>query len=128
MGKIVDQMTDSMGSITSMIVILAAIVYVVLMYLLTKTVIDRSARSISYMKVFGYRSREVNSLYIRPITIAVVVSLLLCLPIIVAFLTWLVGIVFMQYNGNSRSSYPPCNWYGRWALASYATQPSLLFM
>lgn len=100
MGKIVDQMTDSMGSITSMIVILAAIVYVVLMYLLTKTVIDRSARSISYMKVFGYRFREVNSLYIRPITIAVVVSLLLCLPIIVAFLTWLVGIVFMQYNGN----------------------------
>lgn len=100
MGKIVDQMTDSMGSITSMIVVLAAIVYVVLMYLLTKTVIDRSARSISYMKVFGYRSREVNSLYIRPITIAVIVSLLLCLPIIVAFLTWLVGIVFMQYNGN----------------------------
>ena len=52
------------------------------------------------MKVFGYRSREVDALYIRPITIAVVASLLLCLPIIVAFLTWLVKFVFMQYNGN----------------------------
>lgn len=100
MNKIVDQMTDSMGSITSLLVMLAVIIYVVLMYLLTKTVIDRSARSISYMKVFGYRSREVNALYIRPITIAVVASLLLCLPIIVAFLTWLVKFVFMQYNGN----------------------------
>ena len=100
MNKIVNQMTDSMGSITGLLVTLAATVYVVLMYLLTRTVIDRSARSISYMKVFGYRSREVDALYIRPITIAVVASLLLCLPIIVAFLTWLVKFVFMQYNGN----------------------------
>lgn len=100
MDKIVAQLSDSMGSMTGLMVVLAAIIYVVLMYLLTKTVIDRSARSISYMKVFGYRSREVNRLYIHSITVTVVASLLLCLPIIVLFLTWLVKFVFMEYNGN----------------------------
>ncbi|NGM17457.1 FtsX-like permease family protein [Eggerthellaceae bacterium zg-893] len=100
MDKIVAQLSDSMGSITGMLVVLAAIIYVVLMYLLTKTVIDRSARSISYMKVFGYRPREVNRLYIRSITITVVASLLLCLPVIALFLAGLVKLVFMGYNGN----------------------------
>lgn len=100
MDKIVAQLSDSMGSMTGLLVALAAIIYVVLMYLLTKTVIDRSARSISYMKVFGYRPVEVNRLYIRSITVTVFASLLLCLPVIVLFLTWLVKFVFMEYNGN----------------------------
>lgn len=107
MDKIVAQMTDSMGSMTSMLTVLAAIIYVVLMYLLTKTVIDRSARSISYMKVFGYRAGEIDALYIRSITVCVVVSLIASLPIIIAFLTWLVKVVFMEYSGNFEVVVPP---------------------
>ena len=107
MDKIVEQMTDSMGSVTSMLTALAAIIYLVLMYLLTKTVIDRSARSISYMKVFGYRPGEIDGLYIRSITITVVASLVACLPLIVAFLAWLVKLVFMEYDGNFEVAVPP---------------------
>ncbi len=50
-------------------------IFLIFIYLLTKTVIDRSARAISYMKVFGYRDGETNKLYIRSITWTVVVSL-----------------------------------------------------
>lgn len=100
MDKIVEQMTDSMGSMTGLLVALAAIIYVVLIYLLTKTVIDRAARSISYLKVFGYRSSEINRLYIRSISATVAASLVACLPLVVAFLTFLLGVVFMKYNGN----------------------------
>lgn len=100
MDEIVEQMTDSMGSMTGLLTVLAAIIYVVLMYLLTKTVIDRAARSISYLKVFGYRSSEINRLYIRSITVAVAASLILSLPVIMAFLTFLVRLVFAEYNGN----------------------------
>ena len=50
-------------------------IFLIFIYLLTKTVIDRSTRAISYMKVFGYRDGETNKLYIRSITWTVVVSL-----------------------------------------------------
>ncbi|MCI8366105.1 MAG: ABC transporter permease [Eggerthellaceae bacterium] len=107
MQKIVDQMQNSMGSMTYLLTTLAAIVYVVLMYLLTKTVIDRNARAISYLKVFGYRSAEINRLYLRSITDAVVVSVVASLPIVVALITLLVKVVFMEYSGNFEVVVPP---------------------
>lgn len=100
MDKISLQMKDSMGSISSLMMGIAIPIYLILVYLLTKTVIDRSARAISYMKVFGYRNREVNKLYIRSITTTVIASLIVCLPIIYYLLSVLLKVVFMSYNGN----------------------------
>lgn len=100
MARISDQMTNSMSGIQNTMIGLSVIIYFILMYLLTKTVIDRNARSISYMKVFGYRDREVNHLYTRTITIAVIASLIACLPLIAWTLTYLVKVMFMSYPGN----------------------------
>ena len=105
--KISDQLETSMGKVMFMMMGMAVPIYLILVYLLTKTVIDRSARSISYMKVFGYRNREVNGLYIRPITYWVLISLVLSLPLIVALLTGLLTIVFMNYAGNFAIIIPP---------------------
>ena len=100
MSKIGEQMQDSMGDIMNMITAVAVIIFVILMYLLTKTIIDRSARAISYMKVFGYRSGEINQLYLRAISTTVIISLIVCLPIIVWLIILLVKIAFMAYPGN----------------------------
>lgn len=70
------------------------------MYLLTKAVIDRSARSISYMKVFGYRDGEISHLYIRSITLCVVAALLLSQPVIIGSLTAIFRSMLLAYNGN----------------------------
>lgn len=98
-----------MGEMASFILYLAVFIYIVLMYLLTKTVIDGSARSISYMKVFGYHSREINKYYVNAITIAVALSLLLSLPVICAIIPGLVKIVFMFYSGNFVPVVSPMN-------------------
>ncbi len=100
MDKIGAQMQDSMGDIVGLLVIVSALIYLILMYLLTKTVIDHSARAISYMKVFGYRDREINRLYLRSITATVMVSLVACLPLIIGGLALLFKVVFMSYSGN----------------------------
>ena len=105
--KMSDQLETSMGKIMFMMMAMAIPVYLILVYLLTKTVIDRSARSISYMKVFGYRNREVNGLYIRPITYWVLFSLVASLPLIVALITTLLRFVFMSYAGNFPLIIPP---------------------
>ena len=106
MRKIANQMEDSMGELMGMVVGMAVVIYFIMMYLLTKTVIDRSARSISYMKVFGYRDREINKLYVRSITMTVAISLVVSLPIVIWAVCLFAEVVFMNYSGNFAINIP----------------------
>lgn len=100
MMKVADQMISSFSKVVSLLVGIALLVFFVVMYLLTKTVLDRSARSISYMKVFGYRNKEVNRLYLNPLTVMVVVSLILSLPLVLALITSIFKTMLLSYPGN----------------------------
>ncbi|MCM1157315.1 MAG: FtsX-like permease family protein [Bacteroidales bacterium] len=59
----------------------SAFIFAVVMYLMMKVMIDRSAMSISLMKVFGYRKGEVRKLYLNGNLLIVVVSALLGIPL-----------------------------------------------
>lgn len=95
-----DQFVGMMSKMIGMMVGLAVFIFLLFMYLLTKAVIDHSARSISYMKVFGYRDSEISHLYIRSITLCVAVSLVLSLPVIIGSLTAIFRSMLLAYNGN----------------------------
>ena len=95
-----DQMQESFGSMMSMVVAFAIPVYLILVYLLTKTVIDRSSRYISYMKVFGYHDNEISRLYVRAITVTVLVSLVGSLPFVLWLVRFFVTFVMDRYSGN----------------------------
>lgn len=94
--QFVGMMDDMIGMLTG----LSVFIFLVFIYLLTKSVIDRSARSISYMKVFGYRDPEISRLYVRSITLTVIVSLVVCQPLIIGGLTLLFRAMLLAYNGN----------------------------
>lgn len=94
------QLQSSMGALASTLLYAVVPLFLILIYLLTKTVIDRSARAISYMKVFGYHDREISKLYIHSITATVLVSLVACLPIIVGALSLIMEIMMSKYSGN----------------------------
>ena len=94
------QLQDSIGAMAGSLLYAVVPLFLILIYLLTKTVIDRSARAISYMKVFGYHDREISKLYIRSITITVLVSLVACLPMLVGVLDVLVKVLMSRYTGN----------------------------
>ena len=100
MDAIGEQFTGMMDDMIGMLVGMSVFIFLVFMYLLTKSVIDHSARSISYMKVFGYRDREVSKLYVRSITWCVVVSLIVCQPRIIASLTAIFKAMLLSYSGN----------------------------
>lgn len=100
MDAIGDQFTGMMNDLIGMMVALSVFIFLIFMYLLTKSIIDRSARAISYMKVFGYRDTEISKLYVRSITITVAVSLILLQPIIIASLTAIFKAMLMDYSGN----------------------------
>ena len=95
-----DQFIGMMSNLIGMMVGLSVFIFLLFMYLLTKAVIDRSARSISYMKVFGYRDGEISHLYIRSITLCVVAALVLSQPVIIGSLTAIFRSMLLAYNGN----------------------------
>lgn len=100
MDAIGEQFVGMMDDMIGMLVGLSVFIFLVFMYLLTKSVIDRSARAISYMKVFGYRDSEISRLYLRSITLTVIVSLVVCQPLIIGGLTLLFRAMLLAYNGN----------------------------
>ena len=95
-----DQMQSSMGGIASTMLYMAIPIYLILIYLLTKTVIDRSARYISYMKVFGYHNGEISKLYVRSITVTVLMSLVASLPLVIWIVALFVRVIMDSYAGN----------------------------
>ncbi|WP_442856156.1 FtsX-like permease family protein [Butyrivibrio sp. AE3003] len=56
--------------------------FIVLIYLLSKLIIERNVQSISMAKILGYTGKEVAALYIVPTALVVVASLLISYPIL----------------------------------------------
>ena len=79
--KISRQLDVSMGSMMGLINGFAIMIYMVLIYLLSKIIIEKNAQSISMVKILGYTNGEISRLYIMSTSIVVVICLLLSLPI-----------------------------------------------
>lgn len=76
-----DQMTDSMGGIFPMVAGFALLLYMLLVYLLSKIIIEKNAGAVSMVKILGYRTREIARLYLSSTAAVVVLSLLASLPL-----------------------------------------------
>lgn len=72
---------EQMMPMVSTLTIVSALIFVVVMYLMMKVMIDRSAMSISLMKVFGYRKKEVRKLYLNGNLLIVAASALIGIPL-----------------------------------------------
>lgn len=59
----------------------SVLIFAVVMYLMMKVMIDRSALSISMLKVFGYRKKEIGKLYLNGNLLVVAVSAVLGIPL-----------------------------------------------
>ena len=72
--KMAKQLDHSMGGYMNYFKVICIILGVVIIYLLTKILIERNVVSISMVKVLGYTNKEINSLYIRMTSLVVIVS------------------------------------------------------
>ena len=101
LSKISRQLLISMGNLMYLVDAFAVAIFVIMIYLLSKIIIEKNAQSISMTKILGYRSREVARLYILSTTTVVILSLLLTLPLINIGLQW----VFKEYVRSSMSGW-----------------------
>lgn len=79
--KLSRQLTVSMGSMMYLVDGFCVGMFVVLMYLISKVIIEKNAQSVSMAKILGYSDREINSLYIHSITVATIACILITIPV-----------------------------------------------
>ena len=64
-----------------MVVGLSVLIFGIVMYLMIKVMIDRSAQNIALMKVFGYRKKEIKKLYLDGNFYMIVIGALISVPL-----------------------------------------------
>ncbi len=79
--KVSRQLEVSMGEMMILVEGFAVLIFVVVLYLLSKIIIEKNAGSISMAKILGYSDREIQGLYIQSTTIVTVFCLAISLPI-----------------------------------------------
>ena len=72
---------DMMKPMVSLLLGLSALIFVVVMYLMVKVMVDRSAFSIALVKIFGFRRREIRKLYLNGNFLLVAIGALICIPL-----------------------------------------------
>lgn len=106
MADVAAQATSAVGGVMRWVTWLSVVVFLLVVHLLTRVVIARGARTISLLKVLGYTSAEVSSLYVRTITVTVVVSLLACPPLIVSGVRLVLARALVSYEADLAVSVP----------------------
>ena len=79
--KISRQLDVSMGDMMGMMYGFSVIIFLVVIYLLSKVIIEKNAQAISMTKILGYTDGEISRLYILSTSLVVVICLLLSFPI-----------------------------------------------
>ncbi len=93
------QMQTSMGSMMDLLTMFGVVMFMLIIYLLSKIIIEKNAQSISMTKVLGYSDFEMSSLYVFATTIVVVLSIILTIPVVNYVMKYLCVTMLSQYPG-----------------------------
>ena len=99
MTKISRQLNVSMGEMFQLINVFSIVLFMLLIYLLTKLIIEKNTTSISMVKILGYENREILSLYLTATTGVVIVSIGVSLIIASALIRQIYVIMLSEYSG-----------------------------
>jgi len=93
------QLKRSMGNLVNIFLFLGVAVIILVVYMLSKVMIEKNTQSISVTKILGYNSGEISGIYLRTTTIVTLLSMVLCIPLVSAALDKLWRAMMMEYAG-----------------------------
>lgn len=79
--KVTTQLKDSFGGMMPILAVFSVGMSMLMIYLLSKIVIEKNANAISMVKILGYSNREISRLYVYATGIVAIGSALVSLPI-----------------------------------------------
>lgn len=80
--KISRQLEVSMGNMMYLVQGIAIVIFMILIYLLSKIIIEKNAQSISMTKILGYNNKEISLLYIMSTSIMVILYEIITIPLV----------------------------------------------
>ena len=103
LGGLATQLWESFAGIMGPVRWFGVIMFVLMVYLLAKQIIERNQTSISMTKILGFSNGEIGGLYIASTTIVVVASLFLAIPLV----DRLLRLIFENYLYKRVSGFLP---------------------
>lgn len=97
--KLSRQMDISMGEMFGMVGVFAIVLFALLLYLLTKLILEKNTNAISMVKILGYENKEIASLYLMSSIWVVVISAILALFINTEFFKLIIVVFLKGYGG-----------------------------
>ena len=79
--KSADVFIQQMMPMVIMMTVVSSLIFVVVMYLMMKVMIDRCAFHISMVKIFGYRTKEIKKLYLDGNFYVIAAGAAVCIPL-----------------------------------------------
>ncbi len=70
-----------------------------LVYLLSKIIIEKNANSVSIVKILGYQNGEITRLYILSTAIVAILSVIISLPVCYLLMKWIYGVLISSFSG-----------------------------
>ena len=98
-----DQLEDSMGNFMYLLRFFGIVMFLLLMYLLSKQIIEKNSNAISMAKILGFKNKEIGSIYIAATSIVVVLSLIIICP----FTHMVLKVLFTEYIYTKMTGYIP---------------------
>ena len=99
MTKTSRQLKQSMGNMMVLFLVFGVAMFMLIVYLLSKIILEKNAQSISMTKILGYSNREINSLYITTTSLVVISSMLLTIPLCAYLMKTVCVYIFSDYSG-----------------------------
>ena len=97
--KMANQLDHSIGGALDYFAVLTVLIAALLIYLITKIIIEKNRQSISMVKVLGYENKEIGKLYIRTTSILMVGFTLLSVLVAYGVLAWFWRKVMEEMSG-----------------------------
>ena len=91
--KVSRQLKISMGSMMYLVDFFAVAIFMVLIYILSKIIIEKNAQPISMAKILGYTGGEIGKLYIRSTTVVYLVCFVATIPAVSALIRYLMKVM-----------------------------------
>ena len=98
--KVSRQLTISMGSMMYLVDFFAVAIFLILIYILSKIIIEKNAQSISMAKILGYTGGEIGRLYIRSTTVVYLACFAATVPLVTVLIRYLMKVMIrMEMTG-----------------------------
>ncbi len=93
------QMMLSMGEMMDLMAGFGIVMFMLIIYLLSKIIIEKNAQSISMTKILGYTDNEISGLYVMTTSLVTIASFIVTIPLVDFIMKYVCEGVLSEFSG-----------------------------